>query len=86
MVESLDNSCDTEPFSLTIGSLMVKWFMCQSSESSLSLTSVVLKRVRPAWFDMRTESGTQPKSKVSFRQGRCVIIYFIGYSDVVLGQ
>lgn len=43
---------------------MVKWCMCQSSESSSSVTSVILKKAHPAWLDMRMASGTQPKSKV----------------------
>lgn len=48
---------------------MVKSCMCQSSESLWSVTSVILKKAHPAWFDMRMASGTQPKSKVFHSHG-----------------
>lgn len=60
---------------------MVKWYMCRSSESSVTVTSVTLKKVRPAWLDMRTASGTQPKSKVSCRRGQFLIMYFTVKAD-----
>lgn len=50
---------------------MVKSCTCPSSESLWSVTSVILKKAHPAWFDMRTASGTQLKSKVFHSHGVC---------------
>lgn len=65
---------------------MAKWCMCQSSESSLSVTSVNLKKVQPAWPDMRTGSGTRPESKVYHWRGQFLIICFTINADLLVWQ